>query len=174
MASLNHAVLAPSNLSPLPLPLEKFVLAAPSISLWISPSISGIHFFPSAPVGFFATATGSVHVSNQRIISVSSAAGSLATGSVSVAEGRGSGRVVLQTLSVPHASLLDGKYVEPWFSAPSYSVLVTPEKNGGLEGQHFMRLSFKESGGKGFFELMQKTKDQLAVGGGSHAVNSEP
>lgn len=141
MASLNYAILAPSTLSPLPLPSEKFLLTTPSISLSLFPSTPGSapSQSPSSPA-VERRALGSVHVSNQRIVFVSSAAepGSLATGSASIATGgagaAGSGgKVVLRTLSVPYGSLLDGRYVQPWFAATYYEALVVPARGGGLQ-----------------------------------------
>lgn len=42
---------------------------------------------------------------------------------------------------------------------------------GGREqGPHVLRLSFKESGGYQFFELVQEMKDRLAASGGGNAA----
>lgn len=132
MASLNWVHLSTAS-APLPLPGEKFLLTVPSVSLTLFPSLPGAPTKPTAPSSA-RHATGTVFVSNQRVVFVSSTAsagGSLAGGTASVVGQTGTQEV--QTLSMPFPQFLDGRYVQPWFSATYYEALLLPAPEGGLE-----------------------------------------
>ncbi|KAK4703036.1 hypothetical protein P7C70_g3185, partial [Phenoliferia sp. Uapishka_3] len=174
MASINWVILQPNSLNPTPLPHEKILLTTRSVSLSLFPSIPGAPLSQSPDPKKEFKSQGTTHVTNQRVIFVADgahSASSLASGSASVVGAAGiPTKLELQTLSAPYSHFLDGRYVQPWFAATYYEALVLPASGGGLEGPHIVRLSFKESGGASFFELVQEMKERLGVSGGRSAV----
>lgn len=100
-------------------------------------------------VVFVASGTGAGQVGASAGVGVGEARGSLASGSASIAPGgvpdaaAKKEKVPLQTLSVPLAKLVDGRLVQPWFSATYYEAMVLPGEGGGLSvrGRSFFPLS---------------------------------
>ncbi|GAA5828234.1 hypothetical protein JCM3770_005412 [Rhodotorula araucariae] len=177
MAALNWAMLTPQG-DPVPLPGEKF--------LWRSSPSIGLSLFPHPPGSplsvqpardkdqeYKATA-GTLHVSQKRIVYVAPGApstsgpGGGAPGNSSASDSdRGSlasgqashQRPPLHTLSVPIRSFVDGRFVQPWFTAAYYEALcLEGDGSGGLDMPHLVRFFFKESGGYDFYTAVEEVK----------------
>ncbi|GAA5857624.1 hypothetical protein JCM8547_004303 [Rhodosporidiobolus lusitaniae] len=185
MTVINHAMLSPAG-QPVPLPHEKFLLATPSVSLSLFPLPSGapLNAKPTPPDSEI-TAKGTVHTSNKRVVFVAPSAsevGSSGGGASSVAQGEasiapgGSVKAPLRSLSVPLNKLVDGRLVQPWFSATYYEALCLPTPAGNLAEPHLLRLYFKESGGFDFQQTVQEMRERLEVSrrGGREEVESLP
>lgn len=120
------------------------------------------------------------------------AAGSLASGQASVAPGgvppsAAQSRPPLETLSVPLRYFVDGRLVQPWFSASYYEALcLAGNGSGGLDvsqtgrfllplsvrltspaGQtpHLVRLYFKEGGSYEFYSAVEEMRVRAEMSG---------
>ncbi|BGP13188.1 hypothetical protein JCM10213_000232 [Rhodosporidiobolus nylandii] len=186
MASINHVMLGPSN--PVPFPQEKFLLTTPSVNLSLFPLPPGApsNAQPSSKDDEYRATGGTLYTSNQRIVFVAPGAvgagggggttgsstggsgtdGSLAAGQASIVQLEGAGsKPALHTLSVPLAKLVDGRLVQPWFSATYWEAVCLPGEGGGLTEPHLLRLYFKESGGYDFVQTVQEMRDRLEASG---------
>ncbi|GAA5914208.1 hypothetical protein JCM6882_004751 [Rhodosporidiobolus microsporus] len=186
MAALNWAMLTPSGV-PIPLPQEKLLLTTPSISLSLFPLPPGaeLNAQPKNKEEEWTAKGGTLYTSNKRVVFVAPGAGqqgaaggaagsaagdgSLAAGQASIAPGgvpeaaATKDKVPLQTLSVPLAKLVDGRLVQPWFTATYYEAMVMPGEGGGLSEPHLVRFYFKESGGFDFVQTVQEMRDRLEL-----------
>lgn len=97
MSALNWALLS-ATAQPLALPAEKFVLAPiQHVALSLVPTVPGQPLqakLPSGPQPHERTATGTLHVSNQRLVFVGPPG-------------------AIHTLSIPYSALHDGRFVRP-------------------------------------------------------------
>lgn len=117
MASLNCAMLS-SDLQPVPLPGEKFLLSLQAIALSLYPCPVGAALNVAPPKdSTHLQANGSVFVSNKRV--------------VFIGDGKKDDSQV-KSLSVPHQFLVDGRFEQPIFSATRYTALCLPADGGGL------------------------------------------
>ncbi|GAA6029924.1 hypothetical protein JCM8097_009171 [Rhodosporidiobolus ruineniae] len=202
MASINWAMLSPSG-QPVPLPREKLLLTTPSVSLSLFPlpSGSGPNAQPLTKDQEYTADKGTLYTTNQRVVFVAPGArsghgaggggassapeGSLAAGQASIApgglppsttDGKKVAKVPLQTLSVPLPKLVDGRYVQPWFTAQYYEAVCLPSSGGGLSEPHLVRFYFKESGGYDFTQTVAEMRDRLEAAGrrGASEVEALP
>ncbi|KPV76828.1 uncharacterized protein RHOBADRAFT_42038 [Rhodotorula graminis WP1] len=75
-----------------------------------------------------------------------------------------SGPATLESLSVPLRAFVDGRLVQPWFSANYYEALcLEGDGNGGLEGPHLVRFYFKEGGAPDFYSAVEEVKARLEL-----------
>ncbi|GAA5854532.1 hypothetical protein JCM9279_000834 [Rhodotorula babjevae] len=76
-----------------------------------------------------------------------------------VAAATAGGPASLESLSVPLRAFVDGRLVQPWFSANYYEALcLEGDGSGGLEGPHLVRFSFKEGGAPDFYSAVEEVK----------------
>ncbi|GAA6059161.1 hypothetical protein JCM10212_005506 [Sporobolomyces blumeae] len=164
MASLNWALVAPSTRRPVPLPSEKFVshLTAVSLSLFPHSPGSSPSAAPADPATERKSDKGDVYLSNQRIVFVSPAPTSPSA--------RGG---ALETLSIPYSHVVDGRLVQPWFTANYYEGICVPARDGGLDGPHVIRLYFKEGGAFDFYTHVVEMKERLGSAAGTSTANEQ-
>ncbi|GJN87801.1 hypothetical protein Rhopal_000756-T1 [Rhodotorula paludigena] len=99
------------------------------------------------------------------------AAGSLASGQASVAPGgvppsAAQSRPPLETLSVPLRYFVDGRLVQPWFSASYYeAICLEGTGSGGLDTPHLVRLYFKEGGSYEFYSAVEEMRARADMSG---------
>ncbi|GAA5826269.1 hypothetical protein JCM11251_007232 [Rhodosporidiobolus azoricus] len=183
MAALNWAMLTRAGI-PIPLPQEKLLLTTPSISLLLFPLPPGapLNAQPRTKWEEWTAKGGTLYTSTMRVVFVAPGAGqrgesdavggtgrSLADGSASIAPGGvpessvKEEKAPLQTLSVPLSKLVDGRLVQPWFTATYYEAMVLPGEGGGLSEPHLVRFYFKESGGFDFQQTVSEMRDRLEL-----------
>ncbi|GAA5916020.1 hypothetical protein JCM8208_007487 [Rhodotorula glutinis] len=74
------------------------------------------------------------------------------------------GPATLDSLSVPLRAFVDGRLVQPWFSANYYEALcLEGDGAGGLEGPHLVRFYFKEGGAPDFYSAVEEIKARLEL-----------
>lgn len=159
MAALNWTMLDGGR--PVPLPGEKWLYTSSpnsiDVSLFPHPPGSPLNIQPKKDEEIRAS-RGTLYVSQKRVVYVAAGAssagsgagqagpssraaegtGSLASGQASIAPGglpqEAAKKVPLQSLSVPLRYFVDGRFVQPWFSATYYEAMcLEGDKSGGLE-----------------------------------------
>ncbi|KAI5479711.1 hypothetical protein MNV49_002970 [Pseudohyphozyma bogoriensis] len=178
MASLNWTLTHPTTSLPLPLPSEKTLLTLPSIAISLAPQPSSTTTKSEKKE---RTATGTVYLTNQRFIFISSAPpaarSSLSVGNASIVNPAGSsttsrgdggaaggeptGNETIHSISVPWSHYTDGRYVQPWFTATYYESLLLPAPGGGFLGPQLLKVYFKELGGYQFYEIVEEMKARI-------------
>ncbi|BGO98386.1 hypothetical protein RTG_00831 [Rhodotorula toruloides ATCC 204091] len=189
MAALNWTMLGAGR--PVPLPSEKWLWTSSpnsiAASLFPHPPGSPLNVQPKKGEELRAS-RGTLYVSQKRVVYVAEGAssdrggvdqagpssraaeatGSLASGQASIAPGglpqEAAKKVPLQSLSVPLRFFVDGRFVQPWFSATYYEALcMEGDKSGGLELPHLVRFYFKESGGYDFWTTVEEVKSRAEL-----------
>ncbi|GAA5991106.1 hypothetical protein JCM11641_004434 [Rhodosporidiobolus odoratus] len=132
MASINHCMLSPTH-TPVPLPREKLLLTTPSINLQLFPHLAGSPLNQPPPAKSQQTTAnaGTLYTSNQRIVFVAPSP-SPSPPSPPESASSGAASTPLTSLSVPLDRLVDGRLVQPWFSASYYEAVCLPAQGGGL------------------------------------------
>ncbi|KAM0788032.1 hypothetical protein ACM66B_006231 [Microbotryomycetes sp. NB124-2] len=183
MASLNWTMLSPTR-QPMPLPHEKLVHSIPGVVLRLFPLPSGAPLSFKPPSDTVHKATGTVYLSNKRIIFVS-ANSSKASSALTSSSGMATDNDV-DTFSVPYTHFHDGRFVQPWFGANYYEGSCLPAPGGGLDelitattattptGRDAVRptsiavtYTFNEAGGFQFYETVEEMKQRIGDAPGS-------
>lgn len=135
MAALNCAMLTPQG-DPVPLPQEKFLWSSPpssiSLSLFPHPPGAPLSIQPHPDTEYTATG-GTLYVSQKRILYVAPLPRPHSSSSSPSRT-----PTPLDSLSVPLRAFLDGRLVQPWFTANYYEALcLEGDKSGGLDVRRF-------------------------------------
>ncbi|KAK4052036.1 hypothetical protein OIV83_002330 [Microbotryomycetes sp. JL201] len=178
MASLNWTMLS-STRQPLPLPHEKLIHSIAGVVLRVFPLPCGAPLSFKPPSHTVHKQSGTVHLSNKRIIFVSSSPATT-TGAVAANDPH---QISVDTFSVPYTHFHDGRFVQPWFGANYYEGSCTPAPGGGLDGllASFEReresnsgpasiavtYTFNEAGGYQFYETVEEMKQRVGDAAGS-------
>ncbi|BGP22075.1 hypothetical protein Rt10032_c18g5969 [Rhodotorula toruloides] len=199
MAALNWTMLDVGR--PVPLPGEKWLWMSPNSSITLSlfphPPGSPLNVQPKKGEELKAS-RGTLYVSQKRVVYVAEVGpgetnqagpssraaepiSSLGSGQASIVP-RGlpqeaAKQVPIQSLSVPLRHFVDGRFVQPWFSATYYEALcLEGDNSGGLEMPHLVRFYFKESGGYDFWTTVEEAKSraELTTRRGGPAVEPLP
>ncbi|TNY24026.1 hypothetical protein DMC30DRAFT_410501 [Rhodotorula diobovata] len=172
MAALNCAMLTPQG-DPVPLPQEKFLWSSPpssiSLSLFPHPPGAPLSIQPHPDTEYTATG-GTLYVSQKRILYVAPLPRPHSSSSSPSRT-----PTPLDSLSVPLRAFLDGRLVQPWFTANYYEALcLEGDKSGGLDTPHLVRFYFKQGGAYDFYSAVEEVKARAAMVDGRHGPAYEP